>query len=467
MNEAITKSYIEDLKTQDISKLYDLLSIKSNGQLTLVLKYLGRLPDDFSGIRFLPLLSNESSEVRLLTVKNIGKLRNDDYLDIILQTAKGDLDSMVRREAVSTIGRMRSRRAINHLIEFLTDHDPKVVVQAMRALLVFKDDEDVQEALKRLVYHPNEMISDAIRTEINKGSRNGKPEINHNESPDILKNLIVNGDVRNILDIIPEESIHLTFTSPPYYNARDYTIYTSYKQYLAVLAEVFKGIYRITKEGRYLLLNTSPIIIQRISRSHSSKRYPIPFDIHPFLNDMGWEFIDDIVWVKPEASAKNRTSSFNQHRKPLAYKPNCITEYIMVYRKKTDKLIDWNIHQYNRETIEQSKVKGKYDTSNVWMIDPVFDKVHTAVFPLELCKRVIEYYSFKGDLVFDPFAGSGTFGKAAALMDRYFFMTENEENYIQRMRQNLSIGRLFTKHDVKVYTLKELKLKIKELENDA
>lgn len=60
---------------------------------------------------------------------------------------------------------------------------------------------------------------------------------------------------------------------------------------------------------------------------------------------MGWEFIDDIVWEKPEYSVKNRIGGFQQHRKPLAYKPNSVTEYLMVYRKQTDKLIDWNIHQ--------------------------------------------------------------------------------------------------------------------------
>ena len=58
---------------------------------------------------------------------------------------------------------------------------------------------------------------------------------------------------------------------------------------------------------------------------------------------MGWEFIDDIVWKKPETSVKNRNARFMQHRKPLAYKPNVVTEYVMVYRKETDRLIDWNI----------------------------------------------------------------------------------------------------------------------------
>ena len=53
---------------------------------------------------------------------------------------------------------------------------------------------------------------------------------------------------------------------------------------------------------------------------------------------MGWEYVDDIVWLKPEPSAKNRVAGFNLHRKPLAYKPNCVTETLMVYRKKVTNL---------------------------------------------------------------------------------------------------------------------------------
>jgi DNA modification methylase len=110
---------------------------------------------------------------------------------------------------------------------------------------------------------------------------------------------------------------------------------------------------------------------------------------------MGWEFIDDKIWLKPEASVKNRVAGFMQHRKPLAYKPNAVTEYLMVYRKKTDKLLDWNIKQYDWETVQDSKVPEGYESTNVWRIDPKFDKVHSAVFPVELCKRVIQYYSYK------------------------------------------------------------------------
>lgn len=253
------------------------------------------------------------------------------------------------------------------------------------------------------------------------------------------------GDVVDTLRHVPDESIHLTFTSPPYYNARDYSIYQSYDEYLKFLEKVFAEVHRVTKEGRFFVLNTSPIIIPRISRAHSSKRYPIPYDIHPLLVKMGWEFIDDIVWVKPEASVKNRNAGFLQHRKPLGYKPNAISEMLMVYRKKTDKLIDWNIRQYNWDKVKKSKVLDKYETTNVWRIDPTFDRIHSAVFPMELCDRVIKYYSFIDDLIFDPFAGSGTLGRAASKLGRHFFLTEKEQKYVNRMKEDLlKIDNLFS-----------------------
>jgi DNA modification methylase len=117
----------------------------------------------------------------------------------------------------------------------------------------------------------------------------------------------------------------------------------------------------------------------------------------------------------------------------------------MVYRKKTDKLIDWNIKQYPENIIEESKINGDFISSNVWKICPTFDKTHSAVFPLELCNKIIKFYSFKGDLVFDPFAGSGTFGKSAMDLNRFFFLTEKEKKYIDRIKEN--IGQVNSPYD--------------------
>lgn len=454
----VTKERINELKIKNRGELYRLLQEqKNNGIVLFLLEHLGRLPSDFDGGCLVSLLQNKDDRIRLLAVKNIGKLSSDYYLETVYRIAREDQNSQIRREAVSTIGRMRSYKAIPFLLEMLSDSDPKVLLQAIRALLVFRSNPIVQEALKKLMTHPNEMIQSVIQKEFFYKKSLSISKEKHAESPNFMKNVVVYGDVREILNYVPDESVHLTFTSPPYYNARDYSIYRSYSEYLEFLVDVFREVHRVTKEGRFFLLNTSPIIIPRFSRQHSSKRYPIPFDIHPYLIQMGWEFIDDIVWVKPEASVKNRNAGFLQHRKPLAYKPNPVTEYVMVYRKKTDKLIDWAMRQYDWNTVKQSKVLEEYETSNVWEIDPVFDKVHSAVFPKELCNRVIKLYSYKGDLIFDPFAGSGTLGKAAIDLDRYFFLTEKERKYIERIRQEIGSKSLFDKTESHILHIEEFR----------
>jgi DNA modification methylase len=425
------------VKSQNLG--IQMLKNKANNAYVLnILEKLGRLPHDFDGSWLLNFLDNESSTIRFLAVKNLGKLKNDDFLVFLTQVAKNDPDTNVRREAVSAIGRMRKPDTKKILFTKLSDNDPKVVCQAIRGLLVFKGEIEVDKKLSSLITHENEMVQQIIRKEYFKDTKKEKIKV-HTESYDYLKNVVVNGDTIETMKLLEDESIHLTFTSPPYYNARDYSIYPSYKAYLEFLRDVFQEVYRITKEGRFLLLNTSPVIVPRVSRSHSSKRYPIPFDIHHHLMEMGWEFIDDIIWEKPEASVKNRVGGFQQHRKPLGYKPNPVTEYVMVYRKATEKLLDWNIHQYDKDIINNSKVDDNFETTNIWKIDPCFDKVHSAVFPVELCKKVIKYYSYKGDLIFDPFGGSGTVGKTAKMLGRYFFLTEKDKKYFSYIKEKIVV----------------------------
>jgi len=441
---------VDGLKS-DSNLLLSFVRESNIGQIKQFLNKLGKLDSDFNEGPLLHLLNHERGSIRYLAVKNLAKLGNIDLLDKFQILIDSDKSSDVRREAASAIGRMRNKKTVPTLKKLLSDPDPEVVLQAIRGLLVFKEDNKVKSKLRKLKSHPNEIIREIVEKEF-KSKQKMTDNSKHTESPDYMKNVVVSGNVRETLKSVPTGSIHLTFTSPPYYNARDYSIYRSYEEYLSFLEDVFSEVHRITKEGRFFVLNTSPIIIPRAGRQYSSKRYPIPYDIHSRLINMGWEFIDDIVWLKPEASAKNRNAGFLQHRKPLGYKPNACTESVMVYRKKTDKLIDWNIKQYPEDIIEESKINGSFESSNVWKIDPTFDKTHSAVFPLDLCNKVIKFYSFVGDLVFDPFAGSGTFGISAAKQKRHFFLTEINSDYIRRIQENfVSVS----SNNVKVMKLKE------------
>lgn len=434
------RSEIEQAKLNPSSRFFPDVLAATNDEPTLLftLENLGKLPSNFDGALLLPLLNHSNPKIRNLAVKNVGKLQDESFLATLSDFAIAETNTFARREAVSALGRLKTVKAIPILRRFLTDSDPKVILQALRGLLYFKDRRDVQDFLTPLCEHSNELIREHALRELNGQQRDESKVRDHTHSLDVLKNIIVCADVSEMLKAIPDESVHLTFTSPPYYNARDYTLFQSYEAYLSFLTAVFKETHRITKEGRFFVLNTSPVIVPRISRAHASKRYAIPYDIHPRLTQIGWEFIDDIVWEKPDYAAKNRNGGFFQHRKPLGYKPNSVTESVMVYRKKSDKLIDWNMRQYDEDTINASKIMGEYEKTNVWVINPSTDKVHPAVFPVELAARIVQFYSFKGDLVFDPFGGSGTVGEAAMSLDRCFFLCEQETEYVEHAMKRLN-----------------------------
>ncbi|PJF39081.1 MAG: restriction endonuclease subunit M, partial [Phototrophicales bacterium] len=193
-----------------------------------ILKNLGKLPADFDGTIFRDYLKHSNSDMRFWAVKNIGKLNANTFADDLFQIACHDEDSMVRREAVSSLGRMRDENLIRHLIYLLADRDAKVVLQAMRALLVFKHKPEVVEALRFLEQHENEQIQMVMRREFSQ-AHDVTDYGTHTTAPDFMKNTAVLGDVRQVLEYVPDGAIHLTFTSPPYYNARDYSIYSSYE----------------------------------------------------------------------------------------------------------------------------------------------------------------------------------------------------------------------------------------------
>lgn len=255
-----------------------------------------------------------------------------------------------------------------------------------------------------------------------------------------LRNAILQGDSEETLLQIPADSVGLVFTSPPYYNARpDYSEYVTYEEYLLKLRKITQQVHRVLGEGRFFVINVSPVLIRRASRGESSKRIAVPFDIHRILIEEGFDFVDDIHWVKPSGAgwATGRGRRFAADRTPLQYKAVPVTEYVLVYRKHTDKLIDWSIRNHpDQNAVERSKITGDYEATNIWKIHPAYSKLHPAIFPVELAERVIRYYSFEGDVVLDPFGGIGTTGEAAARLKRRFILSEMDPGYTDVIRNS-------------------------------
>ena len=258
----------------------------------------------------------------------------------------------------------------------------------------------------------------------------------------VLRNTLVQGDAETTLAEFPAESVDLVFTSPPYFNARpDYTEYAAYEEYLGKMRRIIQQSHRLLAEGRFFVINVSPVLIRRTDRSSASKRIAVPFDLHRIFTEEGFDFIDDILWEKPSGAgwATGRGRRFAADRNPLQYKAVPVTEYVLVYRKKTDRLIDWNIrNHHDQDAVQRSKVGDGYEQTNIWRISPSYSKFHPAIFPAALAERVIRYYSFEGDVVLDPFAGSGTTGKVAYTLKRKFVLAELDSGYVDLMRRDLS-----------------------------
>ena len=258
----------------------------------------------------------------------------------------------------------------------------------------------------------------------------------------MLPNTVALGDAEEVLANLPECSIDLVFTSPPYFNARpEYSDYVAYNDNLEKMRKIIRGAHRIMNEGRFFVINVSPVLLRRASRNEASRRIAVPFDFHRLFIEEGFDFIDDIIWEKPEGAgwATGRGRRFAADRNPLQYKPVPVTEYVLVYRKHTDKLIDWHIRKHPRqEDVERSKIQDDYQKTNIWKITPAHSKKHPAIFPEELAENVIKYYSFTNDVVLDPFGGSGTTARVAHRLQRRFAHIELSDAYMNDFKSDIT-----------------------------
>ncbi|MDR0619782.1 MAG: HEAT repeat domain-containing protein [Bacteroidales bacterium] len=155
----ITKEYIAELKRRGNGDIANLIVAQRDvGSINFILENLGQLPNGFQADFLYNLLNHNHSQVRLNAVKNIGKLNGKSDTNSLMVLYQKETDTSVRREIVSSIG--RQRKCVNKplLYDFLNDEDPKIVCQAIRGLLVFENDKEVEEHLRPLVNHENETV---------------------------------------------------------------------------------------------------------------------------------------------------------------------------------------------------------------------------------------------------------------------------------------------------------------------
>ena len=357
-------------------------------------------------------------------IKNLGLIRSDENLKILLKIYHKVTDIDVKREIVSSIGRQNDNKIIfNFIRENVFNCGFMDLVYQMYRTCLYKGKTD--ENFLKLGDEIKNYFNNEVLNKMHDYFFYKKNHVKKFRTKIYDKPILLRGNNVATLKKIEENSVQLIFTSPPYYNAKIYSNYHSYQDYLNDMYKTLEVCQKVLEDGRFIIINVSPVISKRPGREFESIRYPIHFDFHNLLTRAGFYFVDEIQWIKPESSVKNRNGGYQQTHMPLSYKPNCINESIMVYRKNCNFLLDKNIAIYDKSFANDEN----FESSNCWYIAPTANKNHPAVFPKELCKKILKYYSFRGDVVLDPFAGSGTFGEVAIEMKRIPILCEQNEIY--------------------------------------
>ena len=255
-------------------------------------------------------------------------------------------------------------------------------------------------------------------------------------------NIVYNQDARNILDTIPPNiQVSTTITSPPYFDIKDYQCDNqvgygqTYDDYLNDLKIIFKGVRDITKDDGSLW-----IIIDTFKRNNQV--IPLPFDVANKLKEVGWLLQDIIIWKKDKTVPWSNNGIIQRKfeyilffSKTTKFKSN--KDKVRVY--DTDHLKKWWI-----KYPERYNPKGKA-LDEVWEFPiPIQgswgDKYirHFCPLPKDMVATMIQLSTDEGDIVLDPFAGSGTVLTQSAYMKRNYLGYELNSEYIKMFNNYLN-----------------------------
>lgn len=252
---------------------------------------------------------------------------------------------------------------------------------------------------------------------------------------------IVHGDSRQ-MNLLPDKSVHLVVTSPPYWQLKDYGsedqigYNESYEQYINNLNLVWNECYRVLDNGCRLCVN----IGDQFARSVYYGRYkiiPIRTEIIKFCEAIGFDYMGAIIWQKKTTTnttgGASLMGSFPYPRNGML---SIDYEFILLFKKLgTPAKPDSDLKEQSRMTKEEWKTCF----SGHWNFGGAKQERHIAMFPEELPKRLIKMFSFKGDTVLDPFMGSGTTPLVAKRLDRNSIGYEIHKEFIAFSKEKLNI----------------------------
>ena len=221
------------------------------------------------------------------------------------------------------------------------------------------------------------------------------------------------------MGVIPDNSVALAFTSPPYNVGKDYDDNISFREYLLLIENVAKEVYRVLRPGGRYIIN-----IANLGRKPYIPLHAYFYDV---LLRVGFLTMGEIIWKKAEGASGN--CAWGSWKNAKAPRLRDIHEYLLVFAKQS----------FSRPDPGDSGISPTEfmdATLSVWNIPPESAKRvrHPAPFPIKLAERVIELYSYKGDIVLDPFVGSGTTCVAAENRERHYIGFDISEEYCELAR---------------------------------
>lgn len=252
---------------------------------------------------------------------------------------------------------------------------------------------------------------------------------------------IINGDSRQ-MNLLPDESVHLIVTSPPYWQLKDYGteeqigFNESYESYINNLNLVWHECHRVLHPGCRLCIN----IGDQFARAVYYGRYkviPIRTEIIKFCETVGFDYMGAIIWQK--ATTTNTTGgavimgSFPYPRNGIV---KIDYEFILIFKKQG------NAPKPSQEQKERSVLsKEEWNTcfAGHWNFAGAKQDGHLAMFPEELPARLIKMFSFAEETVLDPFLGSGTTSLAARNLRRNSVGYEINPQFIEIVKQKLNV----------------------------
>jgi len=251
---------------------------------------------------------------------------------------------------------------------------------------------------------------------------------------------IILGDAREMSEV-PNDSVHLIITSPPYWHIKDYGIPgqighgQTYEEYINDLNLVWAECARVLRPGCRVCVN----IGDQFARADEYGRYaviPIRTEITRFMLAIGLDHMGTIIWQKRTTM---RPSGGASVMGSFPFPRNGVLEidyeFIMIFRKPGRPPLPT---PEQKELARLSKEEWKQCFSGHWNFPGEPQRGHLAMFPLELPRRLIRMFSFPGETVLDPFLGSGTTTLAAATLGRNSIGYEINPDYLPVIQDKLA-----------------------------